>query len=284
MEPNFDKAKASYQQVLIPDELDTMVDQAIFRANRENHRKSRRKQKWQMGTMAATLAIVSLAVGVNTSDAFAQSVGKIPIVKELARLVTIQETHEDMEVLTVDAVIPAVEGVGNKALEERINQEIQEAMNARIEEARQRALEYKEAFVETGGDPDAFHDLHMDIGYNLMSVTESRLSFEIYSVETMASAYTVYNYYNIDLDNSKLLTLEDVLGANYQTKIVEAVKTQVAERMKDPNNTYFEEEVDKLEIHEDQAFYINADGKVVIVFKKYEISPGYMGKQEFIIE
>ncbi len=36
-------------------------------------------------------------------------------------------------------------------------------------------------------------------------------------------------------------------------------------------------------ISKDQNFYINNDGKLVICFDKYEVAPGYMGVQEFII-
>lgn len=36
-------------------------------------------------------------------------------------------------------------------------------------------------------------------------------------------------------------------------------------------------------IAKDQSFYINNDGKLVISFDKYEVSPGYMGVVEFII-
>ncbi len=36
-------------------------------------------------------------------------------------------------------------------------------------------------------------------------------------------------------------------------------------------------------IKKDQNFYINKNGKLVIVFDKYEVAPGYMGSVEFEI-
>jgi len=36
-------------------------------------------------------------------------------------------------------------------------------------------------------------------------------------------------------------------------------------------------------IDENQNFYINEDGKLVIAFNSYEAAPGYMGAVEFII-
>ncbi|MGL5259500.1 MAG: RsiV family protein [Lachnospiraceae bacterium] len=37
-------------------------------------------------------------------------------------------------------------------------------------------------------------------------------------------------------------------------------------------------------IDETTNFYLNKDGDVVIVFEKYQYTPGYMGTPEFIIK
>ena len=55
-----------------------------------------------------------------------------------------------------------------------------------------------------------------------------------------------------------------------------------------PNMVYWTEEESKInvafrQIAEDQNFYFNADGDLVIVFGKYEVAPGYMGCPEFTI-
>ena len=59
---------------------------------------------------------------------------------------------------------------------------------------------------------------------------------------------------------------------------------------KDSNLTYFleadenEEVIDSFDkIKENQDFYINNDGNLVICFDQYEVAPGYMGTLEFII-
>ena len=36
-------------------------------------------------------------------------------------------------------------------------------------------------------------------------------------------------------------------------------------------------------IKEDTAFYVNENGKLIIVFDEYEVAPGYMGSVEFEI-
>lgn len=37
-------------------------------------------------------------------------------------------------------------------------------------------------------------------------------------------------------------------------------------------------------VDENTKFYLNEKGKPVICFAKYEIAPGFMGDQEFVIE
>ena len=37
-------------------------------------------------------------------------------------------------------------------------------------------------------------------------------------------------------------------------------------------------------IEEDQNFYLDENGNLVVVFDEYEVAPGYMGAQEFTVE
>lgn len=37
-------------------------------------------------------------------------------------------------------------------------------------------------------------------------------------------------------------------------------------------------------VDENTGFYLNEEGKTVVCFGKYEIAPGFMGAQEFVIE
>ena len=36
-------------------------------------------------------------------------------------------------------------------------------------------------------------------------------------------------------------------------------------------------------VNENTSFYINTDGNVVIFYQEYEVAPGFMGSQEFVI-
>ncbi|MEG1501183.1 MAG: RsiV family protein, partial [Clostridiales bacterium] len=110
------------------------------------------------------------------------------------------------------------------------------------------------------------------------------LSFTVEKTETLANAYTEMYFYNLDLNKSRQLTLEDVLGKDYKQIVDNSVAKQIAERKKDENNVFFEKEEGGFTgINKDQNFIVNQEGQVVIVFNKYEIAPGCMGIQEFPI-
>lgn len=69
------------------------------------------------------------------------------------------------------------------------------------------------------------------------------------------------------------------------------VLQQMNERIaEDPENVVFwgvNEEEDMgnefIGVNETTSFYTNADGNVVISYQEYEVAPGYMGIQEFVI-
>ena len=76
------------------------------------------------------------------------------------------------------------------------------------------------------------------------------------------------------------MTLEDILGANYKEIADAEIRRQMEERTAD-GAVYF----DSFEgIDADTAFYMNEAGNPVIVFEKYEITPGSEGQQEFEIK
>ena len=77
-------------------------------------------------------------------------------------------------------------------------------------------------------------------------------------------------------------------GVNYIDPISDSIKEQMQERMDADENLYYwlHDEIEDMNfksITEDATFYINDAGKLVIVFDKYEVAPGYMGICEFEI-
>ena len=95
--------------------------------------------------------------------------------------------------------------------------------------------------------------------------------------ETHASYYEEQFYYNIDLETGKELTLLDLLGPDFKAIVNQSVKDQMKQRMQaDPDAYYFEDDLAFTTISDDQGFYVNEAGHVVVVFPKYEVAPGYI--------
>lgn len=139
--------------------------------------------------------------------------------------------------------------------------------------------------METGGEEDAFIPLEIYVDYRLHCNDGKIVSFVISKAETQASYYEELFFYNIDLQTGRDLTLRDLLGPDYREIVDQSVRRQIDERMAEDDRLYYfpPEDGGFRSIQEDQGFYVNERGNVVVVFLKYEIAPGYMGTQEFEI-
>ena len=280
------KAKNVYESIKIPEELNSTVNETINRKYVGKKSSFWKRRNIISGVLTTCLAMSCLFVFlVNTNKSFAVSVSTIPVVNQIAKLVTVQNLIEEDDTKLVKANIPAIQNTGNTDLEKRINYEIMEKMNEVLEEANKRAKEYKDAVIETGGTEEDYHPILINIDYEMKYSGDDLVSFLINKCETLASAYTEQFIYNVDLETGKELNLRDVLGDNYKQIIDNEVYKQIEERKKNSDNIYFEKGEGGFEGIEDeyQNFYINENRKVVVVFSKYEIAPGYMGIQEFEI-
>ncbi|WP_202709946.1 DUF3298 and DUF4163 domain-containing protein [Sporosalibacterium faouarense] len=283
MEKKFNNARQKYENVKIPKELDNMVNKTIKGASKIRNKKST-KRKIISTVATLVIAVSSITIGLNTSEVFAQTLGEIPILGDIAKLLTFVEYEIHSDAIEAEVSIPEIDGLGDKELEQRINNEIYKKMKLCIEEAEKRANEYKKAYLATGGKEENFHPMIVKEDYELKSINKDILSFGIYHFEALASSYIKTYYYNIDINNNRIITLEDMLGENHIDVVNKSIFAQIEEARKNPNNMFFEGEMGFNGVSENQKFYINEEGNVVIVFDKYEIGPGVMGEPEFVID
>ncbi len=281
MHPELERARARYRAQETPEELSLAVRAAI----REGERLRKRRRVLRRSLATALAGCACFVLLVNGSPTFAQAVYDVPLLGSLARIFTVTEFTVNDDEHVIDVRLPALENTGYTDLEQQINQEISTRVQAVIDEAEQRAQETKEAYVATGGDPDDYIPVIIDVDYEVKCQTEHYLSFVIQKTETRASAYTEFYTYNIDLETGRELTLRDLLGPNWMETVNAQVEAQIAERSKDPDNVYWTAEEGGFQgISEDQPFYLNQEERPVVVFEKYELGPGSMGSQEFVIQ
>ena len=278
-------ARAAYLAVQPPEELEEAVRAGIRTAKRTERERREPRPVIRYALCGAATLCMAFVIVVNASPVLAQSLYELPVVGNVARVFTFVQYEREEEADTLIVNLPALENTGNTALERRINYEIQYQMNGLVEEARQRAAEYKQAFVETGGEEDAFIPLEIYVDYRLHCNDGKIVSFVISKAETQASYYEELFFYNIDLQTGRDLTLRDLLGPDYREIVDQSVRRQIDERMAEDDRLYYfpPEDGGFRSIQEDQGFYVNERGNVVVVFLKYEIAPGYMGTQEFEI-
>ncbi|WFD10178.1 DUF3298 and DUF4163 domain-containing protein [Tepidibacter hydrothermalis] len=286
MDNKFKDLKREYDSIQIPNELEELVNSTI--KNYERNSIKRPSYTRNLALAASVFIIFSgmFVATLNMNQSFAQSMSEVPIIGSIAKLLTFKDYEIHSDVVDAEIKIPKVEGLSDKKLEQKINDEIYEKMKATIKEAEQRALEDKQAFIETGGTEEEFKDrkTKVKVDYDLKSVNDNMISFTLYQYESSSYSYSQTYYYNINIRNNKNIKIEDILGKDYKKIIDKSIYAQIEERKKDENNSFFEGEMGFNGIKETPNFYINEDGKVVIVFDKYEIAPGAMGPQEFVIE
>lgn len=279
---NLEKFKKEYNNITIPDELESVVKKALedsgVNINKNHHRI--KKSIIIAASTAATITI--LTVGINVSPAFAKTLSEVPIVGGLVKVLSLNQYTVKDGTYEADIKVPVIKGLQNKTLENSLNkkylQENKELYN-------QFMADMKELKAHGGGH------LGVESGYEIKTDNDRILSVCRYSVNLVGSSSTVMKYDTIDKKNQILITLQSLFKDDSYVRIIsQNVISQMKKQMKkDKNNTYW---IDGYvengfptfkKIPKDQNFYINNHGDLVIVFDKYDVAPGCMGNPEFVI-
>lgn len=245
---------------------------------------------------AAVLAIVILP---NTSENVAHAMAKIPVLGTVIKVVTIREYNYEgerfeakigevrleQEVFEDTEGNPAA-GISANEVMEKTNESIA-VINESIEEMTDRLIKQFEEQAESG---ESYGGVY--VGHEIMTDTDKWFTLKIDVAEAAGSGVQYRYYYHIDKTTGKIASLKDVFeeGADYITPISENITKQMKEEMAaDDMICYWVDEDSEIgwyfeRIKEDQNFYFNEQGQLVICFDEYEAAPGYMGLVEFAIE
>ena len=151
------------------------------------------------------------------------------------------------------------------------------------QEAEQRAAEYRQIFLDTGGTEEewAAHEITIKVWYEVKSHSDRYLSLTVKGAESWTSAYSEERYYNLDMETGKWITLRDILGDDYAQIAGQSILDQIRRRGASDGIEYRTEGWQGVD--EDTKFYLNQDQNPVIVLEKYEVAPGAAGQLEFEI-
>lgn len=270
-----EQCRQDYRDTPVPPELERGVEEAIRAGSR-----ARMPRLWLRRTVAAAAGLCACFV-VFTSPAVASAMDGVPVLGTLCRILTGEAYQSREETNYVRVQLPQMENTGDSSLEQRVNLEINAVIHQEVERSKERAEEYYQAYLDTGGDPDTFQPIQIQVDYQVKSVTDQWASFVITKTESLASAYFQQYFYNIDLETGQKLTLRDLLGPDWANQVQTAVEEQL-EQWDPERQALLFDNVDWEELLKEKGdFYLQTDGTVVVVFAKYELAAGAAGVLEF---
>lgn len=268
---------------LIEQTKEKMRDQMrLERVCRCSFARSRRMLTRLSASAAAVVLVFSL--GVNLSPAFADAMRDVPVLGSIAEVVTLKNYFEQKDNVSYSVRQPAVADDQGQVQDDVVNQQIQQAIDTYLADAQQRIEEYKEAYLATGGTEEEFlsRNIQVQVDYQVFSQTEDTLSFALYMDENWVNSYGIVKYYNLDLQTGQPLTLQDLLGDNWQSMVNEEIAAQIQQQEQE-GVPYLIDESTFSGVTDQTKFYINDQHQIVIVFDKYEIAPGSSGRPEFVL-
>lgn len=280
---NIENLKKQYSEIKAPDSLRKNIEK-IFEEDKKKQSKKIIKPL-KITAAACFIASISFCTVLNVSPTFAKTVSDIPGFSDIVRVLTFNRyTFKDAGI-EANVVTPKIEGLLNKDLENKLNEEFKENAEALILAFEADAKKLREQF------PDEDVHMGMESSYTVRTDNENILAIDTYIFNTVGSSSTIHNFYNIDKKTGELLTLQGLFkeGADYITPISNYIKEEMLKTNKASDYVvYFTDfnNPDKLmfeEIQPDQKFFINDDGNLVICFDKYEVAPGATGSPEFVI-
>ena len=274
--------KKIYDQIVVPDNLSEIIQQTVNETSPPRSTRHFFKLLVPL-TLAMTTVFVIL---LNTSPVLASNLSDIPLLTQIVKVLTFRNYQTMDEMKNIYVRIPVLENTGNNELEDRINYEIKKQIDFSVSKSEQLAKELYDTYIQAGYKPSQIEPLLVEVDYQTTFYNDRYLSFIIKKYENIpySTVDKEQYYYNVDLQTGGHITLRTLFGPDYLTKVGTEIYKQIESKKKEDENMLFFDEINIFEVLEnEEKFYINEQGQVVISFDRYEIAPGYMGYPEFII-
>jgi len=277
MNENLRRMKEEYETMNASKELHDKIADAM-----KENKEERKGHFWRRGGIAAACLIGVFALSLNASPAFAASVSDLPGMQGIVKVLTLGRYVVEEEGFQADIVTPKIEGLLDKALEEKLNRDFKENADA--------VIAAFEGDMKTLQEEFPGEEVHMgvDSGYTVRTDTEEYLAIDVYILNTVGSSSTTHKFYTINKKTNDLLTLSGLFqkNADYVGVLSEYLKGEML-RVNETGEKVFwvNDDMGKNfeQIKKDQNFYIDSQGDLVICFDKYEVAPGCEGCPEFVI-
>ena len=277
----FQEPKSEHEHIPIPEELSDRVQEGLRQG-----RRARARRRWtrSIGTVAACFAV--LVGTLNLSPTVAATAADVPVLGGLFQVLTVRNYTTEQDQAHYQVKVPEVDADGQAA--QRVNAEIQKRVDAYIAEYQAMWKEYREAFLSTGGTEEEWAKRSMDVvvDYQIMSQTDTTLSFMLDLSQCSFSAAEERHYYNLNLAEDRDITLEELLGEDWVSRCNASVQNYIAGHTEPDGFSYFfpPEDGGFTTVDTSTSFYIREDGTVVLSFPRYSIAAGAAGIVEIPVE
>ena len=104
---SMEKAKRRYDETEIPEELSGRIQEEIRKADLKRNRILAFRRGLRGSAAAAAAAAVVFTAALNTSTAFAETAGSLPVIGAVARVLTFRSYEEEGEDLKISVEIPS---------------------------------------------------------------------------------------------------------------------------------------------------------------------------------
>ncbi|MCI8358268.1 MAG: DUF3298 domain-containing protein [Lachnospiraceae bacterium] len=284
------KEKEAYRNIPVPEELKERVEKAAGRAGKIH------KFRISAAVAAAAAFLVLLP---NTGAEMAYAMGSIPVIGKLFQTVTFRDYQYESERFHANVEVPQIvvedmeetekgtEGITGETSESEQLQETLEQVNFNIDEVTDQLIEEFKKSAELG---ESYGGL--EIHHETVLNNENYFTLKLSIFQSAGSGYESYKFYTIDKRSGKRIQIGDLFqeGSGYAEAVSEDIKEQMRAAMAaDEMKAYWVDKTDIPDLNwqgikEDQNFYLDGDGNLVVVFDEYEVAPGYMGAQEFTVQ
>lgn len=231
----------------------------------------------RFASTAACFLFLTLVLLPNVSVTYAQALEKIPVIGDLVEIFTVRNYFYSDGSHELDAKVPEVNDPNNQQVSNLINKDVNELTEAVI----QKFYDDLEISHDTG-----YGSIYID--YETVTNTDEWFTLKLTVSEVQASSNTYFKFYHIDRINGTYVTFGDLFDSKDFNAIEQIVRTRMEEEMAaDPELVYWTEDTGLgqsiIALSDEQNFYFDEAGNLVIVYNKYEVGPGFMGCPEIVI-
>lgn len=277
-------AKSDYQQIPIPEELADRVQAGIRQGKAAHRRAVGVRRAWRsVGAVAACFAL--LLGGLNLSPTFAAAAADVPVLGGMFQVLTVRSYKTTQGQTNYQVSVPEIEA--DSTLADKVNAEIQERVDQHLAETKELFAQYKEAFLASGGTEEEWEQRQMDVIVDYEIRARPIPPYPLWwTCQGAFSAYDQQYYSNLDLENDRDITLEDLLGEDWVNICNQSIQAKIDASVDENGFTYFfpADQGGFTTVDESTSFYIRDDGVPVVVFPRYSIAAGAAGTVEFPIE